>query len=926
MKTKTNTNKIRTEIFHLGTIALFVFALLSLLLSSCNTSDTDNNVINCTISAQEKPWTRWWWMGNALNKPDITYQMEEFANAGLGGVEITPIYGTKGYESQFIDYLSPKWLEMLEYTISEGERLGMKVDMVMGTGWPFGGPMVEPEFAASTIIIQKYKVDSGTTLTKKIEIDDIKQKELAQLLSVFYFDVNNNRIDLTPLLVENKLTFSSKNDQIIYALFCGKTGQQVKRSAPGGAGYTLDHFSKEAFTDYSNAFETALQPFQNRLRSIFNDSYEVYGANFSPHFLDDFKHYRKYDLLDYIPLLDEKPDTEEYHRLLCDYRETMGDMLLNNFAKNWHQWSKTNTFKTKYQAHGSPGNLIDLYGAADIPECEVFGSPKFDIPGYRRDTSNIRKGDSNKMMLKFCSSAAHLNGSELVSSESFTWLREHFKTALSHCKPVADDLLLSGVTHMFLHGSTYSPKDDVWPGFKFYASVNFNPTNTIWHDAPALFSYIARCQSILQKAKTDNEVLIYWPVYDALTHANPKRLLHQFTIHSIDEWMLETSYYNIATQLDSAGIGFDFLSDQYLQNIKVNKGLLNIGETSNYKTIIVPDTEIMPIKTLNKLIELKSKGASIIFIGLPETVPGLHNYKKREEELTQTIADNKSIIEPVNSLFKSLNEIGIEAETANSFGLKILRKSIKGNKLYFVANHSAMQVDTLIPFNFVSQNVQLFDPMSGKHGLAKTKTVKSKTFIKLQLQPGQSAFIISEPGHEKQNWTYLNKEVYNQPITNRWEIKFLEGGSKQPNDTIISSLQSWTNFGGEYENFSGTARYSSTFELKKNETLNYILHLGDVRESARVKINDKDAGTVFSIPFNLNVTNLMINGENKIEIDVTNLSANRLRALEQTGYEWKRFYEINMVNIHYQPLNAAEWQLSPSGLCSEIQLSAYSIE
>ncbi len=67
-------------------------------------------------------------------------------------------------------------------------------------------------------------------------------------------------------------------------------------------------------------------------------------------------------------------------------------------------------------------------------------------------------------MLKFSSSAGHVAGRPLISSESFTWLREHFKTALSQTKPEAEELLLNGVNHMFLHGSTYSPERAGWPG------------------------------------------------------------------------------------------------------------------------------------------------------------------------------------------------------------------------------------------------------------------------------------------------------------------------------------------------------------------------------------------------------------------------------------------------------------------------------
>jgi hypothetical protein len=899
---------------------ILAFLLLILISTGCSNNQEQSTTEWPEITTNQKTWTRWWWMGNALDKESITAQLEAFAEAGLGGVEITPIYGTKGYEEQFIDYLTPKWIEMLSHTIDEAERLGMKVDMVMGTGWPFGGPWVEPQYAASKLTIQKYAVKADEIFEKEIEINDPKQRGLATLQHIIVFNENEKFTDLTPLLKNNKLKYAPSEDTEIYAVFCVKTRQQVKRSAPGGAGYTLDHLSEEAFEDYSQPFTEALKPVQNKLRGIFNDSYEVYGANFSPSFLEEFKSRRKYDLLHYIPVLDQKPDNETYERLLTDYRETMGDMLLENFAKNWTQWSHDNTFITKYQAHGSPGNLIDLYAAADIPECEVFGSPHYDIPGYRRDTNNVRYGDSNKMMLKFASSAAHIQGKEIVSSESFTWLREHFKTALSHAKPVADDLFLSGVNHMFLHGSTYSPKDEEWPGWKFYASVNFNPNNTIWKDAGYLFDYIARCQSVLQKARTDNEVLLYFPIHDAYAHPNPHRLLHQLNIHTIDEWLLPTSFYNIATELDTQGISFDFISDDFLMQSNIENGSIKTAKNTAYKTLIVPDADALPVKTLLKLIEMKQQGASIIFRGMPETVPGLFNYKERERELQKIVAKNKTWMNTGKTLIQQLHLVDVFGENASDFGLKIIRKELNGNKIYFIANHSENVVNGFVPFNAKAKSATLMDPLTSETGMAKMEQTSNGIEVLLQLKPGETVFLktlSNIPGEEP--WKYYTE---GDPIKvdHAWNIEFIEGEPELPKPLKLETLSSWTNFGKAYENFSGTARYSTTFTINDNPENGWRIDLGDVRESARVYVNDKYAGTCFAHPYSLDISEFVVNGENKLDIEVTNLAANRLRALERSGKEWKNFYEINMVNIHYQKFDATVWDIAPSGLCSPVKL------
>ena len=106
------------------------------------------------ITRENKPWTRWWWPGSAVDKANIPRELEAIAAAGFGGVEITPIYGAKGYEDRFIDFLSPKWMEMLEHVGREGKRLDLAIDMATGTGWPFGGPWITPEFSNTKIVLK----------------------------------------------------------------------------------------------------------------------------------------------------------------------------------------------------------------------------------------------------------------------------------------------------------------------------------------------------------------------------------------------------------------------------------------------------------------------------------------------------------------------------------------------------------------------------------------------------------------------------------------------------------------------------------------------------------------------------------------------------------------------------------------------------
>lgn len=124
-----------------------------------------------TITQTNKPWTRWWWEGSAVNKKDLSWNLEQYQRAGLGGVEITPIYGIYGYEKQFINFLSPQWMQVFDHTLAEAKRLGLGVDLANGTGWPFGGPWVTDNDASKTIYFKTYSIKSGESLNDVIEYD-----------------------------------------------------------------------------------------------------------------------------------------------------------------------------------------------------------------------------------------------------------------------------------------------------------------------------------------------------------------------------------------------------------------------------------------------------------------------------------------------------------------------------------------------------------------------------------------------------------------------------------------------------------------------------------------------------------------------------------------------------------------------------------
>src|SRR5690606_31487116 len=223
--------------------------------------------------------------------------------------------------------------------------------------------------------------------------------------------------------------------------------------------------------------------------------------------------------------------------------------------------------------------------------------------------------------------------------------------------------------------STYSPVRAEWPGWKFYASVNFNPNNTIWEDAPSLFSYLANCQSMLQAGKPVNEILLYWPIYDVWNQYLNGALFFQFKIHSLNEWLQGTNFYKTTRGLMKKGYGVDYVSDAFIQKASIENGRL-VLPGGTYKSLVVPDCRNMPLETLEKLIALKKQGAHIIFEGLPESVPGFYRYESKNKALSQLIRENTSEPSPIQYLDNPLESAGEYPQPLVGTDLKYIRRDI----------------------------------------------------------------------------------------------------------------------------------------------------------------------------------------------------------------------------------------------------------
>lgn len=842
-----------------------------------------------------RPWTRWWWMGSAVTAAEITRHLEAYAAAGIGGVEITPIYGVKGREDQSLPMLSPEWWAMVRHAIAEGRRLGIRVDMTLGSGWPYGGPHVAPAHAPRMVAFHQEALEGGAHYSKTFGEERVETACLLRSDGV-----------VQPVAVEqgsNAISCTAPAEGgALFVLLSKPTDQQVKRAAPGGAGNVMCPYSREAFDAFIAPYTALLAGSADRPCRVFYDSFEVFGADFAPGLLEQFRRRKGYCLRSRLPALAGHGDAELVSRVRCDYREVLGELLLEHGIGPWTAWASSFGIRSRYQAHGAPGNLLDLYAAADIPETEVFGTNRFpwlEVGGHPEAVPA-----EYVLVNKLASSAAHLTGKRLVSCETFTWLREHFCTSLADLKPEVDQLFLAGVNHIFFHGSTYSPADAQWPGWKFYASTHFDISDAIWRDLPEFNRYVTSCQEILQAGEVVNDLLVYFPYHDILSRAGD-RLFMQLSVHGVKNWIGGMPWGKVAMGLWERGYAFDFVSD----------GLLAEARTGQYQGIVLPPCRHMPLATLQKLLELAEQGVRIYRAGdLPESQPGLagrsgsEEYGRVREELARQCT--------------SLEELRDVRPVVASRSLRAIRVRRNGRLHVFIANLSGKAVDGYVPLacGMPEDGWQMVEPVTKRSGRAVTREHEDGCEVYLQLKPGASVWLMPADVRHAETWPVLREVGEAVAVSGRWTVEAVEGGPVLPKPVVVERLASWTTFADPaWQNFSGTVRYAVRF-VAPGVGDAWMLRFPEVGESVRVELNGAAAGTLWAHPFELPVT--LRPGENELVCEVTNLSANRIAAMDRQGVPWRIFHEINFVNLHYKPFDASGWTPRPAGLIREPELRA----
>jgi hypothetical protein len=878
---------------------------------------------------------RWWWFGPSVTKTELEREMRLMKEGGIGGFEIQPVYplalddAATGIKN--LPFLSDEFIDALRFTSEKARELGLRVDLTIGSGWPYGGPQVPISQASSRLRVERVKVAPAA---RRVPVPNIITGE--KLLAVFLARPQEKGIvpgslrEITDVKDGAVLLPAGLEGAFELQFFiASRTGMQVKRPAIGSEGYVLDHLDRAAIDSYlKKVGDRLMQGFSaHPPYAVFCDSLEVYGADWTGDFLAEFQKRRGYDLKPHLPALvvDIGPKTSAVRR---DWGKTLTELLNERFLAPMRDWSKRNRTLFRVQDYGVPAATISSNAYADLPEGEGV---------QWRGLSSTR----------WASSASHLYGRPVASSETWTWLHSpSFRATPLDVKAEADRHFLQGINQLIGHGWPYTSEGVEYPGWRFYAAGVFNEKNPWWIVMPDLSKYLQRLSFLLRQGQPANDVAVYLPNDDAWSHFT------NGNIHMI-EVLRERLGPNLLPRILEAGYNFDFFDDDSFKQVgRVEGGSLVLG-ANKYKVVILPSVGRIPLDTLKKFEEFARAGGALIATRrTPLELPGF----------LATEADHKTITDLSRRIFEGASAPGrfvndesdqLTAALINSLRpdvalspavpeIGFIHRTARDAEIFFLANTGNTPQQTRATFRVEGMQPEWWDPMTGKIRPATVLPGSSNGMaVALELEPYESRVLVFRRGApaSQQGTSPAAAERQQIDLSTDWQVTF--DGAAAP--VKMGSLRSWTD-DESARYYSGVAAYEKSFTLPGGfvrEGVRLKLEFGDskpatavppssrtngmralleppVREAAVVTINGRRAGALWCPPYALDVTDFLNAGENRLRIVVGNTAINHMAGRALPDYR--------LLNLRYgerfQAQDMDKVQPVPSGLLGPIRLTS----
>lgn len=847
---------------------------------------------------EARPFFRWWWNGNRVTAEEIRRELRVMKDAGAGGVEINPIALHDAVENptgQPLDWLSPEWNEMVRVAVDEAERLDMTVDMIVGTGWPFGGEFLRPEDLIRGLELEVTPMQGPSTQRHRVRGLDA---EGSQLVHVLLVPENVGALadaqDLTDRFGADGVADVQVPDGSYRLLVLTRRVRfrEVMHGAPGGQGPVLDHFNRAAVERYLGRMSGRLSPalggsLGNGIRAMFTDSIELSGANWTRDLGEIFAERRGYALDPYLPLVMATdleladPLREEVERVRYDFSRTISEVFMERFIRPFHRWCNRNGTLSRYQAYGYPWlitHMTDGYMVPDIPE----GDQWLFNDGWVHPTARI-DGIRYAIWNKYASSGGHLAGRRVVSSEAMTNVRGVFQASLEYIKQATDANFIAGVNHLVLHGFNYSPPEAGFPGWVRYGTY-FSEQNPWWPHARKWMDYTARLSWVFQAAKPVTQIAILGPTPDVWSQHGLDRNPFNRT-----PWYLHALWQAFSHH----GYAADYVSASVLEEATVKDGTLRYGPAT-YEALVLTDVRSLRPETAEAIARYARGGGRIVFVGeQPSRAPGLLDRgagdRRVQAAMDAIVGEHSDCVWTVDAPTEE-NRIAWAGTVLRDAGIQpLVRISDPDPRLFTlraraderdVVFFSNLDRDRELQFTAHVQNASgtpwRWDAESGKRAVYRSADDPGPMPIKLA--PLESLLLVFEPD-ETPPATPLTDSApleVSSEVQGPWHVHF-EHVDGTASERVVPELFNLAE-DPELSSFAGFIRYRTTFEIDR--TAGWWLDLGDVAETAEVTLNGEALGVAWWGRRRVALGDAVVAGRNELEVRISTLLFNYVRSLE----------------------------------------------
>ncbi|MRG44722.1 glycoside hydrolase family 2 [Chitinophaga sp. SYP-B3965] len=626
------------------------------------------------------------------------------------------------------------------------------------------------------------------------------------------------------------------------------TGVTNAPASPEGAGLEVDKINRVPIQHHYDEFIGKIYksiPAAERtsLKWVVADSYETGSQNWTDGMEKAFKKQYGYDPLPWLPVLSGRvvgtPDQSD--RFLWDLRRLIADRVAYEYVAGLRDASHKDGMRLwleNYGHWGFPSEFLKYGGQSDEVGGEFWN-----------------EGTLGNIECRAASSAAHIYGKNKVAAESFTSGGQAYVRYPALLKKRGDWSFTEGINHTLLHVFIHQPYEDRNPGVNVGFGTEFNRKNTWFYQGKAFVDYLRRCNFILQQGKPVNDIA-YFIGEDA-----PKMT-------------------GVRDPEIPQGYSYDYINAEViLQRLSVKDGWFVLPDGMRYRLLVLPQLETMRPELLQKLYDLAKQGGAILGPA-PKRSPSLQNFPKADEEVRKlaaamwklpNVVSGKGIIDGKNAMhIRLLPDVSL----ANP-NVLYAHRTAKDADYYFLTNQTDQTVKISPTFRMEDKQPELWDPVTGKiRDLPEFNLKFMGTTVPLQLEAYESAFIVFRkkfiPDPLRVRRSNFPQPQVLQELSNAWQVKF--------NSTYtFETLTDWSKHPDEQiKNFSGTAYYTKTFSAPAIGKERYFINLGSVMVMAKVKLNGVDLGTLWTAPWKVEVTGILKNGDNKLEVEVVNTWVNGL--------------------------------------------------